>query len=113
MQYRLDVLNNKDFEDLTQALLEAELGISFQNFKSGKDGGIDLRYSENIENEIIVQAKHFLKSKFSDLKTALKEEKKKIDKLSNKPKRYIITTTLALNPSETNQIVDILQPYLI
>lgn len=112
MKYRLDVLNNKDFEDLTQALLEAELGISFQNFKSGKDGGIDLRYSENSENEIIVQAKHFIKSKFSDLKTALKEEKGKIDKLPNKPKRYIITTTIALNPSETNQLVEILQPYL-
>jgi DNA polymerase III delta prime subunit len=112
MKYRLDVLNNKDFEDLTQALLEAELGISFQNFKSGKDGGIDLRYSENRENEIIVQAKHFIKSKFSDLKTALKEEKAKIDKLSNKPKRYIVTTTLALNPSETNQLIVVLHPYL-
>lgn len=112
MIYRFDVLNDKDFEELSQALLEPELNVSLQSFKNGRDGGIDLRYCGNKENQIVIQAKHYLKSKFSDLKRVLIKERIKIEKLSPVPQRYILTTTLALNPSETTQILEILSPYL-
>jgi hypothetical protein len=53
--YQLSILNDKEFEDLAKDLLEIELGFSLQNFKSGKDKGIDLRYSADKENLIVVQ----------------------------------------------------------
>jgi len=93
--YNFSVLNDKEFEELCRELLSVELGVSFQSFKQGQDGGIDLRYSSTNDNEIIVQAKHYLKSGFSKLKSDLKiKEYPKVEKLS--PKRYIITTSLEI-----------------
>ena len=44
MKYHLEVLNDKEFEDLCKALLDAYYGVDFQIFKAGRDGGIDLLY---------------------------------------------------------------------
>ena len=66
-------LNDKEFEELVKDLLQIELGVRLQSFKSGKDGGIDLRYSTSKDNAIIVQVKHYLKSGYSQLKSSLKK----------------------------------------
>ncbi|WP_343570959.1 restriction endonuclease [Sphingobacterium sp.] len=113
MNYNLGVLNDKEFEDLAKDLLELELGLKLENFKVGKDNGIDLRYSSTKKNEIIVQVKHFFRSKFSDLKFQLGKEKEKLDKLSNKPERYIVFTSLPLNTNQTEELEEVLSPYLI
>lgn len=113
MAYNLGVLNDKEFEDLAKDLLELELKVKFENFKIGKDNGIDLRYSNTEKNEIIVQAKHYIRSKFSDLKFQLGKEKEKLDKMICKPKRYILFTSLPLNPHQTDELELILQPYII
>lgn len=112
MGYNLGVLNDKEFEDLAKDLLDSKLGVEFEIFKAGKDGGIDLRYSKRKPNEILVQVKHYVNSKFSDLTTQLKLEKKKIDKLSDKPSRYMVFTSLPLNPRECDEIKKILSPYI-
>ncbi|MDQ1150330.1 DNA polymerase III delta prime subunit [Sphingobacterium zeae] len=112
MRYNLEVLNDKEFEDLAKDLLEARLSKEFEIFKAGKDGGIDLRYSGKYSNEIIVQVKHYIGSKFSDLKNQLVKEKENLDKLSDKPKRYIVFTSMALNPQEADEIKKILKPYV-
>lgn len=112
MSYRLDVLNDKDFEDLCKDLLDADLKISFQNFKKGRDKGVDLRYAYNVENEIIVQAKHYPKSTFSNLKIELKKEKVKMDILSPSPKRYILMTSYALSVGQADQVVAAMEPYI-
>jgi hypothetical protein len=39
-------LSSLDFELLSKDLLEAELGIRLENFREGRDKGIDLRYSQ-------------------------------------------------------------------
>jgi len=113
MNYNLEVLNDKEFEDLSKDLLEEELDIPLQNFKTGKDGGIDLRYSSHNLNEIIIQAKAYTKSKYANLKATLKQERQKMDKLSPSPQRYILTTTCTLSPPEINEIVDIMSPYIL
>jgi len=113
MAYNLGVLNDKEFEDLAKDLLELELGVKFENFKRGKDGGIDLRYAKTERNEIIVQVKHFSGSKFSNLKYQLKEEKEKLDKLTVKPKRYIVFTSFPLSPPQTDELERILAPYVL
>ncbi|MBS0032082.1 restriction endonuclease [Chitinophaga sp. 22321] len=112
MKYRLDTINDKEFEILAKDLLESELKIKLQNFRSGKDKGVDLRYAGNHENEIIVQAKHYIKSTFSDLRTALRAERDKLEKLSPKPNRYILFTSFDLNTGQTDEIVKMFHPLL-
>ena len=71
-------LSSLDFELLSKDLLEAELGIQLENFREGRDKGIDLRFAPakgvmhsvfNLANfgatkkppELIVQCKRYSK----------------------------------------------------
>ncbi|PXY45234.1 nSTAND3 domain-containing NTPase [Flavobacterium hydrophilum] len=108
--YNLEVLNDKEFEELCKDLLEKELNISFQIFKTGRDKGIDLRYANNVENEIIVQAKRFGRSTYSNLKTEIKKEIISINKLTSKPKRYILMTAFDLSLGQVDEVVLQLKP---
>ncbi|RKF38672.1 hypothetical protein BCY89_26780 [Sphingobacterium siyangense] len=112
MRYNLEVLNDKEFEDLAKDLLDNKLGKEFEIFKAGRDCGIDLRYSGKFPNEIIVQVKHYIASKFSDLKTQLAKEKINLDKLSDKPRKYIVFTSMSLSPGQKQEIINILHPYI-
>src|SRR6185312_4736927 len=76
--YNLSVLNSTDFEYLAKDVLEYEFGVPFQIFKKGWDKGVDLRYSCNSENNIVVQAKHYLGTPYTGLIKVLKEEKNKV-----------------------------------
>lgn len=68
-----------EFEQLSRDLLKASLGLDFELFKTGRDQGIDLRYSSAKGNEVIVQCKHYANSNFSNLKSTLK--KKELNKI--------------------------------
>src|SRR5690606_34528897 len=113
MNYHLEVLNDKEFEQLSKDLLEKVLKVSLQNFKTGKDGGIDLRYSWYNQNEIVIQAKAYTKSKYASLKATMKRERVKMDKLYPPTQRYILTTTCALSPKEVDEIKNIMSPYIL
>lgn len=110
--YTFNTINDKDFEILARDLLNRSLNLKFQEFRSGKDGGIDLRYSTSEdENKIIVQAKHYPNSKISDLKSKLKhEEFSKIKRLN--PSRYILVTSLALTPKNKEDLKEIVSPFI-
>ncbi|WP_158829335.1 restriction endonuclease [Mucilaginibacter lacusdianchii] len=110
--YHLEVLHDKEFEELSKELLENELNISFQNFKSGADKGVDLRYAGTRENQIIVQAKRYIRSSFSKLKSELVKEQKKMMALSPRPKRYILTTALDLSVGQADEIVQLMKPFI-
>jgi hypothetical protein len=119
-------LSSIDFERLSKDLLEAELGVRFENFREGRDGGIDLRYAPaearplsnsdilrrklGFRPEIIVQCKRY--SKYSDLKSVLKrKELPKVIKLN--PRRYVLTTSVPLSPQQADDLREILSPYVI
>ncbi len=110
--YDFHTINDKDFEELSLDLLNAEFALGLQRFKPGKDKGIDLRFStKDNPNHLVVQAKHYRGSGFAQLKWVLShKELAKIEKL--KPDRYIITTSLQLSPQEKDDLVKILSPYL-
>jgi hypothetical protein len=63
--YNYSVLNDKEFEEL---ILSANIGFHFNSYKTGRDRGINLCYSTDAENEIVVQCKHYSKSYFNELK---------------------------------------------
>ena len=113
MAYNFSSLSDRDLEELARELLSKELNIRLQSFKKGIDKGIDLRYSTNSEeNEIIVQVKHYIESGFSKLKTSLK--KHELDKvILLKPKRYILVTSIGLNPQNKEEIKKILDPFIL
>lgn len=108
--YNFETLSPKDFELLTRDLLQKELSITLETFKSGKDSGIDLKYSKDTTNELIVQCKHYKNSTLNDLYNALKIETEKIKKLN--PKRYIISTSQSLSPKNKDKIMQICFPFI-
>ncbi|MDI3528941.1 MAG: hypothetical protein PWQ23_760 [Thermoanaerobacter sp.] len=109
--YDFKQLSSYDFEILVRDLLQKELNLTLESFKTGRDKGIDLRYSCNENNTIIVQCKHYANSTFSDLQNAIRGEKEKIKKLNCK--RYILVTSLGLTPPNKDILKSILEPYCI
>lgn len=115
-----------DFERLSQDLLEADIGVRFENFREGRDQGIDLRYAParirplgradifgqkpGIRPEIIVQCKRY--SEYKDLKSVLKSrELPKVVKLN--PFRYVLTTSVSVSPQDADEIKEILSPFVV
>lgn len=112
--YDFSTLNDKDFENLVRDILNQEYkskGMIFQSFKKGSDGGIDLRYSvNNNENKIIVQAKHYYESPKSKLISDLKKEAKKVKDLN--PENYFLFTSKGLLPNDKIKIKKLFSPYI-
>lgn len=94
--YDFGNLSPIEFEALVADLLGEELSITFETFSEGADGGIDARYA-SAKGDIIVQAKHYKGSSWSDLETAAKKEHPKIVALD--PKVYHLVTSQKLTPS--------------
>ncbi|WP_338791228.1 restriction endonuclease [Bernardetia sp. MNP-M8] len=111
--YDFSTLNDKEFETLVKDLLNAKFGFELQDFKKGRDKGIDLRYStsEN-DNSLVVQVKHYVNSKYANLKYGMiNTELPKVKKL--KPSRYIVVTSLELSPQEKDELKKELKPFIL
>lgn len=100
----LEALNDKEFENLARDLLQEELGKHIESFKSGKDQGIDLRFTTVPGNMTIVQAKHWPNAKISSLVHKIKTEE--VPKMmAIKPSGYILFTSLPLSPADKDKIL--------
>lgn len=109
MMSRLQNLSHIDFEELCRDIAQAETGLRFSAFGPGSDGGMDGRHSKDKKNTIL-QCKHYAKSSFSTLKTAMKREIHKLPKLN--PHRYILFVSQPLTPSRTAELAALLGEYL-
>lgn len=109
--YTFQTLSPLDFENMVRDLLQAELSIRLEDFKSGKDHGIDLRYAKCGIPSLIVQAKHYADTGFRGLLSHLaSKEKAKIDKLQ--PARYLLMTSVPLSPDNKDAICKVLSPHI-
>lgn len=110
--YTFSTLNDQEFEDLVRDLLNAKFRLDLRSYKPGRDKGIDLRHStEDDDNAVVVQVKHYLRSGFPKLIRVLKnEELGKIKALA--PTRYLVATSLALNPDDQERIRETMSPYV-
>jgi len=106
--YDFLTLSAYEFENLTRDLLQKHFNMFVESFTSGRDSGIDLRLARN-EKNIIIQAKRY--KTFSELKSNLKNEKEKINKLN--PGSYIIATSVGLTPHNKDEIMTIFNPYIL
>ncbi len=107
-EYNFLNLSAFEFENFSRDILQEKLGVFFESFTSGQDGGIDLRATVNKVENIIVQAKRY--TKYSDLKSTLKSEIKNVKVL--KPDRYIITTSIGLTPPNKTEILKMFHPFI-
>lgn len=102
-------LDDVEFEELCKDIMQRKLNTQLRTFRKGVDGGIDL---EDIYpgNNIIVQVKHYINSKFSDLRTSLKKEVEKVKNLN--PERYYVCCAQELGPSDTKEIYELFKNYM-
>jgi len=85
MAYDFAALSPADFEDLARDLAGRELGVRFEAFASGPDGGMDGRHA-SAAGDIVLQAKHYSASNFAALHAQMRRERAAIDRLA--PLRY-------------------------
>jgi len=95
MDYRLELLNEDNFENLVNRICQKVLGLGVISFSKGKDGGRDGKFTGTSQNfpsaaapwigKFIIQAKHtdnpISSCSDNDFKTIINEEIKKINKL--------------------------------
>lgn len=108
--YDLKNLNDYEFEMLCNDIVEKKLKKKFYRFPKGKDKGIDV--CDNIDNpKLIVQVKHYIKSKYSNLKSVMKNEE--IDKIKKiNLEDYFLYTSLELNKANKNELFEIMKEYM-
>lgn len=114
--YDFKTLSSHDFEECVRDLLQGELKVRLESFTTGRDKGIDLRYSpigsKGKEGAIIVQCKHYAESGYASLyRHLIQTEVPKIRKLM--PSRYILATSVSLTPTRKDQIQQAIAPYCL
>ncbi|MDP1954117.1 MAG: restriction endonuclease [Polaromonas sp.] len=109
-QYDFQNLSFDDFERLAGDLLSKELGVRLESFRSGRDGGVDLRYAPSSDSTLVVQCKRFSPDAFTRLLNVVRrDEMPKIVRLN--PARYILVTSCELNPQNKDDLFSALAPY--
>lgn len=110
MKYDFQNLSFDDFEQLTCDLLQKSLGVQLESFRTGVDGGIDLRYAPSQGGALIIQCKRYKTDAVAQLIYRVRnEEKPKLEKL--RPARYVLSTSCALSPANKKGLMDALAPY--
>ncbi|XKM43531.1 restriction endonuclease (plasmid) [Rhizobium ruizarguesonis] len=110
MTYTFTNLSPPDFEDLARDLVGSDLGVRFEGFCQGPDGGIDGRHAST-GGAVILQAKHYPRSTFADLKRVMKKERAAIDRLQ--PFRYLLATSKGLTPENKASLEKVIGPALL
>jgi len=102
-------LSPSEFENISRDLLQSKLGIFIESFITGKDGGIDFRFTTDKAKTCIIQCKRY--KDYNSLLGTLKKEVKKVVRL--KPTRYILTTSAGLTPPNKADILKLFHPYIL
>lgn len=100
--YDFHTLSPLDFEELARDLLQAEWDVRLESFGPGRDLGIDARFCRG-DNNIVIQAKHYLRSGYQPLLRAAKAECAKVARLQ--PSRYVLVTSVSLSPARKSEII--------
>lgn len=107
--FDLSNLNDYEFELLCKDIMMKKLSVKLHTFPRGVDGGIDICDAEK-EPLYVIQAKHFSKSKYTDLRYALKNEVDKVKQLN--PNQYFICTSIELTKANKDEIVELFTGYI-
>ncbi|PHX04571.1 restriction endonuclease [Vibrio splendidus] len=109
--YDFSTINDKEFEELVNDLIEKRDGQFVESYKQGRDQGIDGRSVDNNGDVTIIQSKHWIKSGITALiKELKKNEVDKVNKLN--PARYILATSIELSHKNKLDIKLAFAPYI-
>lgn len=110
---RYDNFSDHDFELFVADLLGAELGLRFEAFPRGADGGVDLRaLIPRRSRPHVVQCKHYVHSSFSTLLRAARVESERLAKLRPQPATYRFVTSRRLTAGGKARIAEVLRPWV-
>jgi hypothetical protein len=109
MFFNYDNIDEAQFEELATDFLKRKLGVNLRTFAKGKDGGIDAT-DNPVKPKIIMQAKHYRKSTYSDLKRSLGKELPKVKEKN--PNQYYIVCSMALSPQKVSEIYSMFSDYM-
>ena len=101
MPYDFTQLSPYDLETLVRDLVQSEWGVVLESFKSGRDGGIDLRFARG-SHSTIVQVKYYVRTGLNGLMRDLRAEAVKVSSLC--PGRYVLATSVPLSPANKQAI---------
>lgn len=108
IDYDFLTLSPNEFENISRDLLQKKLSVFIESFTTGKDGGIDFRYTTDKTKTIIIQSKRY--KDYTSLYNHLKKEVVKVKRLN--PDKYILTTSVGLTPKNKAEIQQLFDPYL-
>jgi hypothetical protein len=109
IDYDLLILSPNEFENISRDLLQCFLGTYIESFATGRGGGTDFRFSTDDSKKTIIQAKRY--KDLTSLLSNLRLEAKKVANLG--PSRYILTTSVALTPSNKETILNLFDPFIL
>ena len=112
MSYTFSTLSPADFEDLVRDLIGREIGVRFEAFCAGPDGGMDGRHAPSRGSKpVVLQAKHYEGSTFPQLQSAMKRERAAIGKLT--ASRYILATSRKLTPGNKKTLSEVIDTCVV
>lgn len=103
--YDFHQLSPYDLEILARDLLQAHWDVTIESFKTGRDGGIDLRYAQG-SARTIVQVKHYVRTGLAGLFREVAKEAIKVRTLQ--PDRYVLVTSVPLSAANKDKIVTLI-----
>lgn len=106
--YAYDSLSSEDLERLARDLLSALLGVFFESFGPGPDGGIDGIARTN-DGDLVIQCKHYPGDRNVGLERELRRERTKVEQL--RPARYLLVTSQRLTPRRKQALATLMAPW--
>ena len=107
--YNYNNLSDFEFEILCKDIMQKKLGVTLYTFQKGRDGGIDIT-DDPKSKKVIIQVKHYINSKYSDLLGTLKKEVQKVKELQ--PEKYYICCALNLTAKNKRELYDMFSDYM-
>ncbi|HAS6369330.1 TPA: restriction endonuclease [Vibrio vulnificus] len=109
--YDFSTINDKEFEELVNDVIEKRDGVIVESYKQGRDRGIDGRAVDENGRVTIIQSKHWIKSGIRPLIAEIKKsEVQKVVKLN--PDKYIFATSLDLSERNKVEIKLAFEPFI-
>ncbi|MBQ7841158.1 MAG: restriction endonuclease [Lachnospiraceae bacterium] len=102
-------LSDYEFENLCCDIMSKKLGVQLRIFATGRDGGIDATDDTKMHN-IVVQAKHYIRSGYTALMRTLRGEVEKVKQLN--PNQYYVCCAQKLTPGNISEIYDLFSEYM-
>lgn len=107
--FDLSNLNDYEFEILCKDIMQDILEEELFTFSRGVDAGVDICDKANPPT-IIIQAKHYAGSTYSQLKSSLKKDVTKIQR--HNPKKYFVCTSQSLTRKNKQEIIEMFNEFM-